>query len=240
MKTIQIAFGVVLATWLAQGVSAQNSIVGNGQIVKQERTLGSFDKLVVRTGMRVHISAGDAGKAELEGESNILEHVVTNVKNGELTITLASNQSYNQTKGVTVTIHVPRLSAIMVSTGCAVDSDIPLEANTLTATVETGSRMTTAISAKNLKLTVKEGSQANLRGTATEADIRLSGAAKLNADKLTLARASVHMDGASHADIHVTETLTASADGVSTLTYSGNPTVKSQEATGLSKIRKQG
>ena len=240
MKTIQTAFIIALTTVLSQSVYAQDGIVGNGQIVKQQRSIGNFDKLAVRVGMRVQIVAGDAGKAELEGESNILEHVVTEVKNGELTVMLAQNKSYKQTKGVTVTIHVAKLDQILVSTGCSVESDLPIQANTLTATVETGSRLTTSVSTKTLKLTVKEGSQAALQGTATDADIRLSGAGKLSADKLTIMRANVRLDGASRADIHVTETLSASADGVSTVTYTGNPTVTSQEATGLSKIRKQG
>ncbi|GAB3789475.1 hypothetical protein GCM10028818_58130 [Spirosoma horti] len=239
MKTLRLTSFIALLTFLTQGVYAQNSITGNGQIVKQQRTLGSFNKLTVRVGMRVHIMAGNASVAELEGESNILEHVVTEVKNGELTVMLSKNKSFNQTKGVTVTIHVARLNEILVSTGCSVESDLPIESNQLTTIVETGSRLTAPISTKNLKLTVKEGSQATLQGTAAEADIRLSGAGKLSADKLTIARASVRADGASRADIHVTQTLSASADGVSTVNYTGNPSVTSQEATGLSKIRKQ-
>ncbi|AKD56878.1 head GIN domain-containing protein [Spirosoma radiotolerans] len=239
MKTLTTTFFIALTTFLTQIVYAQNTITGNGQIVKQQRTIGSFNKLTVRVGMRVHIAAGNASMAELEGESNILEHVVTEVKNGELTVMLDKNKSFNQTKGVTVTIHVAKLNELLVSTGCSVESDLPIESSKLTTTVETGSRLTAPVSTKSLKLTVKEGSQANLQGTATEADIRLSGAGKLNADKLTIARASVRADGASRADIHVTETLSASADGVSTVNYTGNPSVTSQEATGLSKIRKQ-
>ncbi len=238
MKTIGIALALILTTVLNQSLYAQD-ITGNGQIVKQQRTISSFDRLTVRLGMRVRITAGSAGTAELEGESNILEHVVTNVKNGELTIMLAQNKNYKQTKGVTVTIHVSKLDQIIVSTGCSVESELPIQADNLTATVETGSRLTAPVSTKSLKLTVKDGSQANLQGTTAEANIRLAGAGKLSADKLTIARATVQLDGACRADIHVTETLSASADGVSTLNYTGNPTVKSQQATGLSKIRRQ-
>lgn len=240
MKKLLIITTCLLWVGLSHSVLAQSAITGNGQIVKQQRKLGNFGKLAVRVGMRVRITSGDAGTAELEGESNILEHVVTEVKNGELTVMLAQNKSYNHTKGVTVTIHVPKLDRLLVSTGCSVESDLPIKADKLTATVETGSRLTAPVATKNLNLTVKDGSQVNMQGTATEATIRLSGAGKLNAEKLTIAEADVELDGASRADILVTKTLSASADGVSTLNYAGNPTVKSQEATGLSKIRKQG
>ncbi|GAB4015630.1 head GIN domain-containing protein [Spirosoma migulaei] len=240
MKTIKTALAIALSVVVSQGVYAQNSIVGNGQLVKQQRTISRFDKLKVRVGMRVRIEAGNAGVAELEGESNILEHVVTEVKNGELTVMLSQSKTFSNTKGVTVTIHVANLNQVDVSTGCSVESDLPIQATTLTATVETGSRLIAPISAKNLKLTVQEGSQARLRGTATEADIRMSGAGKLIADELTIVHATLHLDGASRADVRVTETLSASADGVSTINYFGNPTIKSKEMSGLSKIRKQG
>ena len=240
MITTNITLTLLFLVAICTGVNAQNTIVGNGQITKEQRTLDKFDKLTVRVGMRVNITTGDAAVAELEGESNILEHVITDVKDGELTVTLAQNKSYNQTKGVTVTIHVAKLDQVRVSTGCTVDSDLPIRANTLTATVETGSRLTAPVNVKNMVLTVKDGSQASLQGTATEADIQLSGAGRLNADKLTIKQASLHLNGASRADVHVTGTLSAVADGVSTLNYSGNPTVKSQEANGLSKINRQG
>ncbi|AQG78074.1 head GIN domain-containing protein [Spirosoma montaniterrae] len=240
MKTLTALFFVFALAVSSTQAQQQETIKGNGQIVTQKRTLGSFGKLNVRVGMRVKITAGDAASAELEGESNILEHVLTDVKNGELTVTFAPNKSFNQTKGVVVTIHVPKLDQVMVSTGCSVDSDLPIQASTLTATVETGSSLTAPINAKTLKLAVKQGSKANLTGTVADADIELEGAGKLNAEKLTIARADVRLEGASRADIHVTETLSAAADGVSTINYTGNPTVKSEQATGLSKIRKQG
>ncbi|MBD2756877.1 head GIN domain-containing protein [Spirosoma validum] len=240
MKTINITLMLISALLMGRTSYGQAGLVGNGQIVKQQRTVGSFTKLAVRIGLRVRITTGDAGKAELEGESNILEHVVTDVKNGQLTVMLSDKQSFKQTKTVTVTIHVPKLDQILVSTGCSLESELPIQSESLVTTVETGSRLKATFSAKRLNLTVKEGSQATVQGTATDADIRLSGAGKLEADKLNITRATVQLDGASNATIHVTETLSASAEGVSVLTYSGNPTVKSQEATGLSKIRKQG
>jgi hypothetical protein len=240
MKTLIAGFFVAVTILFNQTANAQDGIVGNGQIVKQQRTIGSFTKLAVRVGMRVRITTGSAGQAELEGESNVLEHVVTTVKNGELTVMLNENTRFKNTKGVTVTIHVPKLNQVLVSTGCSVTSDLPIQADNLTATVETGSNLTAPIAAKSLKLTVQQGSKATIQGTATSATIQLSGAGKLDAAKLTIAHATIELDGASQANIHVTETLSASASGVSSITYSGNPTVTSQEATGMSKIRKQG
>ncbi|MCK8492954.1 MULTISPECIES: head GIN domain-containing protein [Spirosoma] len=239
MKTLITTFLLGSIFFISQPTNAQDGVVGNGQIVKQQRNLTAFSKLAVRVGMRVRIATGNAGQAELEGESNVLEHVVTDVKNGELTIMFDPDTHIKNTKGVTVTVHVPKLSQVLVSTGCSVTSDLPIQSDNLAVTVETGSRLNTPVNTQKLTLTVRDGSQATVQGTAASANIRLSSAGKLDAAKLTIERADVRLDAASQATIHVTETLAASADGVSTIRYSGNPTVTAQEATGLSKIRRQ-
>ena len=230
------------AFWLTlTGAMAQNQpqIVGNGDFVTRQRPLAPFNKLNVRVGMHVIITKGNEALATLEGDSNILEYVQTDVSNGELTVMLKPNQSYNQKKGVTVTLHVRDLDQLTVSTGCVVESDLAIRSKNLTATVETGSKLTAPIDAKNLNLTVRQGSQAILDGSATEADIHLSGAGKLDASQLTISRATVRLNGASNASLHVTKTLSATADGISTVSYRGNPTVTAQQATGLSTIEKR-
>lgn len=237
---------LILATCISlltlAGAVAQNQpqIVGNGDFVTKQRPLESFHKLTVRVGMHVIITKGNEAIALLEGDSNILDYVLTDIKDGELIVMLKPNQSYNQKKGVTVTLHVRDLDQLTVSTGCMVESDLAIRAKNLTAVVETGSKLTAPIDAKTLNLTVRQGSQATLDGSVTEADIRLSGAGKLDADKLTINRATVNLDGASTASLHVTKTLSANASGISTLSYRGNPLVTEQQTTGLSKIQKQG
>lgn len=228
-----------LLTLTAATAQNQPQIVGNGNVVTQQRPLGAFSKLNVRVGMHVVIAKGNEAIATLEGDSNILEFIQTDISNDELTIMLKPNQSYNQKKGTTVTIHVRDLDQITVSTGCVVESSLPIRSKNLTATVETGSKLITAIDAKSLTLTVRQGSQATLEGSASDADIRLSGAGKLDADQLTISRATVQLNGASSASLHVTKTLSATADGISTVSYRGNPTVTEQRMTGLSKIQKQ-
>ncbi|GAB3991224.1 hypothetical protein GCM10028807_20860 [Spirosoma daeguense] len=235
-----IIFCVLIVFTTYQPVWAQDGIVGNGQIEKQQRSVGAFTKLNARIGVRVRISTGDAGKVDVEGESNVLEYVVTSVKNGELTVMLDEHKHFRQTKTVTVTIHIAKLDQILIRTGSSLQSDLPIQADNLTLAVETGSKLTASITAKTLDLTVRDGSRASLQGNVAEADIHMSGAGNLDAEKLTIARSDVKLDGASRANIHVTESLQASADGVSSLVYSGNPTVKSQDVSGLSKIRKRG
>ncbi len=234
------ALGISLLTLTGAVAQTQPQVVGNGDVVTKQRPLTPFHKLVVRVGMHVVITKGNEAIATLEGDSNILDHVQTDIKDGELTVALKPNQSYKQQKGVTVTLHVRDLDQIIISTGCIVESDLAIRARNLTATVEVGSKLTAPIDAKTLNLTVRQGSQAKLNGSVTEADIRLSGAGKLDADKLTIHRATVRLDGASNAGLYVTKTLSATADGISTISYRGNPTITTQQITGLSKIQKQG
>ncbi|GAB4006623.1 hypothetical protein GCM10028808_08880 [Spirosoma migulaei] len=73
---------------------------------------------------------------------------------------------------------------------------------------------------------------------AGRADLTVSGAGHLTGSELTIDGATIDLNGASEANIRVSGTLKATTDGVSELRYSGNPTVKSVKAMGLSNIER--
>jgi hypothetical protein len=221
----------------AQIKNSGDGLVGNGKIVSEERTLEPYDRLLVDFAVKVRITRGDPTKAELEGEQNVLPYVTVSVNKGELTIGLSRTTKFKETKSVTVTIHQATLQAIKAKTACAITSDLPINSEQLTVTLDEACTLTTPLAVQQLTVDLAAASSVAFQGKTQTAVLRLDAASRVAAADLTIAKAELSLYGASHAFIHVTETLSASADGVSTIKYSGNPTVTSQRATGLSKIK---
>lgn len=226
---------------LAQPTAAQinndrGRIVGDGQLVTQQRTVGRFDQLSVDYAVTVRITEGDPALVELEAEGNVLPYLTVDTKGGQLLIGLSRRASFKEIKKVTVTIHNPRLNRISARTACGITSELPIEGKELILTLNEACSLTAPLRLRRLEINLEAASSVTLQGETTEATLRLEGAGKVNAEKLTIGQAEVSLNGASQARLHVTGTLTASADGVSTLTYSGNPTVQSAKTTGLSSI----
>lgn len=217
----------------------------------EQRSVGSFDQLTVQNAINVFITPGDAGQIELESDADQLQQVVTRVKGSELivevpkgkllydTFTNSKGETTRNSKPISVTLHVSALKTIHLKTACSLTIDTPIDVDQLTVWLSTACNLTTALSVQTLNLNLDKASQAMLRGSvAGRADLTLREASQLMAGEMTVNQATIELSGSSRANLGVTGTLTATADGVSRLTYSGNPTVKSIKATGLSSINR--
>lgn len=227
---------------LAQHAAAQinndsGKIIGNGQLVTQQRTVDRFDQLSVDYAVSVRITEGDPALVELEAEGNVLPYLTVETKSGRLLIGLSRRASFKEIKKVTVTIHNPKLSRISAQTACGITSDLPIEGDELILTLNEACSLTAPLRLRRLEVNLEAASSVTLQGETREATFRVEGAGKVNAEKLIIGQAEVSLNGASRARLHVTGTLTAEADGVSKLTYSGNPTVQSARTSGLSSIK---
>jgi hypothetical protein len=93
------------------------------------------------------------------------------------------------------------------------------------------------LSGHGLKLESNGASAVTVEGTVTNLEVNLSGASKLNAKSLQTQIATVSLNGASYADVTVTETLNASISGAGVLTYAGNPKSVEKNVGGVGRIQ---
>ena len=61
-------------------------VKGNGNVTTIERSVGEYDAIGLSGWFDLDLVAGQEGEIKLEGESNLLEHIKTEVKNGKLSI----------------------------------------------------------------------------------------------------------------------------------------------------------
>ncbi len=61
-------------------------IKGDGNSKSIERSVGDYDEIAVSGWFDVDLVSGNEGELTLEGESNLLEYIVTEVKSGKLVI----------------------------------------------------------------------------------------------------------------------------------------------------------
>jgi len=61
-------------------------VKGNGNVTTIERSVGEYDAIGLSGWFDLELVAGEEGKIKLEGESNLLEYIKTEVKNGKLSI----------------------------------------------------------------------------------------------------------------------------------------------------------
>ena len=81
--TLKIVF-VILSIITTFPLLAQ--IRGNGEITKQQHSVGNFDAITVGGARTVELTQGDSFSVEVETDSNIQEYVTVEVKNNTLVL----------------------------------------------------------------------------------------------------------------------------------------------------------
>ena len=83
------------------------------------------------------------------------------------------------------------------------------------------------MNAQSLKGDFSGASEIDLKGSAGECSMDLSGASELNAFEFVVKNYEIDISGAGDANIHATEMLKASVSGAASIRYEGNPRVDS-------------
>lgn len=98
---------LVTALLLVSSIQAQNKIKGNGHVTTINRTTPEYDAVSFAGSFDYLLVSGTEGKVKIEGEENLLEYIITEVKNDILNIRTKNNISLQNSKNKTIKITVP-------------------------------------------------------------------------------------------------------------------------------------
>lgn len=208
--TLVFAVSAVVSALLATGVAAcilpplspqSTPVQGEGAIDSVDRTTAGFSHVSIGAGMHVTVRTGSELKVTLAAQSNLLQLITTDVRDGQLIVEVAS-PGMSSTRPISLTIHVPVLASITLSAGAS--GTLEMEGGSLVVDVSAGATIKGIGEVDSLKLTVSSGATAQL-------------------GEIRAASATVMLTGGSSAELHVTGAVTGTADGGSTLRLTEPP-----------------
>jgi hypothetical protein len=197
-------------------------IRGSGKDTTQTRELGAFRRLQVESGFEVTMTTGPRSVV-VTTDDNVLEYVETLIENDTLVVRIRRGVTISTVSGLRATLSNDVLEGVEASGGARVTATATA-AETWNASASGGSKMNlTGLSASKVNLEASGGSDVTLAGMTTELTVNASGGSVVNTGALSARRASIDFPGGSEGRLTVTETLTGSASGGSTVTVLGNP-----------------
>lgn len=178
------------------------------------RGVGPFTSLSVTGKLNVVLAAGGSSTVQLEGPSNVLPLIKTDIAGTELDVTIAA-PGYVSDKLVTLRVTSPRVNAVTLSDGAT--GIIEAMGQSLAVSVSGGATVKGIGTVQQLTLTVLGNSSAELGDLAADA-------------------AAISIAGGAKATLRVTKQLTGTADGGSVVTLAVEPEAKSVTVTGGAKL----
>ncbi len=189
-------------------------IKGDGLITTTNRPIADFSALEVAGAYQIQWSSGKPSLT-ISTDQNLLPLITTSVNGNALHIDWEEN--LRPTKGIKIIISSASLTDVKLNGAVSVTAG--------------------NLSGPELKLESNGASSITVDGSVTNLEANLSGTTRLNATSLHTETARVLLNGASYADVTVTESLDASVSGAGVLTYGGNPKLVEKNVNGVGRIQ---
>ena len=237
---------IVLATLAAATLVFEPAkAASQGDLASETRNLSGFHRIDVQGEFDVTLVQGSAESVTIEAPASVIPKVVTEVRNGTLSITVRSDRTLwnwlsgrGLSKPVRVTINLRELDLIEGAGAFNLEADT-LKVNELRLDIAGASKLRIRdLQAKRIVLDGSGTIKAQIGGSVARQDIDISGAGAYDAGQLVSDEVAVDMSGAGKAVVHAKNTLSVDISGAGVVEYIGDPKLR-QTISGIGKVRRK-
>ncbi|SNY99431.1 head GIN domain-containing protein [Flagellimonas pacifica] len=234
-----ITLGLALSMVAITNAQWGKRVKGNGNVVTIERSVGEYDAVALAGWFDVELVDGNEGEISLKGESNLLEYIKTEVKDGKLVIKVKKGVNLrpsNWNSGIMITVPVEQIDAVALSGSGDIVGRTTLKSNNFSARMSGSGDISLAVDAQSVKAALSGSGDINLEGKTTDLDIQVSGSGDVKAYELEAEFVTAQVSGS--ADIRVTanQAIDARVSGSGDISYRGNPKKVNSKSSGSGDI----
>ena len=194
-----------------------NSVIGSGVIKTETRAISGFTSIDASGAFDIEVVCQKEPSLEIEGDDNLLPLVKTEVHGN--TLSLRPEKPFSVKRPIRVRISVPNIENISSS----------------------GATSFRVMNVKNEKMMIdaRGASSFDITGETVALDLDLSGATKVDTEKLHAARVKISLSGAGKATVFASEELDAQVSGAGSVTYAGDPKKVNKKVSGVGSVSKK-
>lgn len=251
LATLALGTTALSISACTQIVSATSSIVeafvvdkqDKKQTVTSERPIeGPVNHLDVGSAITVELHLSEENRMVIHAPSEErAEKLVTELRKGKLSIHEGDSKTRKRDGYITIEIYTPSVETVELGGASKLQILSRLQQDKLKLDLSGSSQLssTAELKVSQLDLELSGASNVELKGSARDAKIDLSGASNLKGRDLNIERAKVDLSGASKATIKVQKDLAVELSGASKLEYSGSPSISALDVSGAASLHKR-
>jgi len=237
-RSITLALMLVVAA--AASAYAQNA--------SETRNLDSFDRLFIKVPGDVELSQGDEQIVRIEADSEeVLQKIETRVRNGQLIIDGDREEDRrglmdflfgddDDDGDLTFYITMTDVTELKVEGVGDVEGQTTISGDALTLEITGTGDIELDLEMNELTTTLTGTGDAELSGVADMHTIRVNGTGDVEAEDLITKRTDASVSGVGDCEVHATESLRATANGVGSIRYHGSPSDVRVQSSGIGSI----
>lgn len=201
-----------------------------------KRDVESFIMLQLDGGYEVILIQDSQEKVIIVSERSNSNEIKTEIEGNKLHIYTRGTFQFDKIKLI---IFYKSLEKIDINGGVTLETKNTLNTNNLQLNVAGGATIEMNIHTSEFKADLSGGTMIQLSGDATNVDINLNGAGKVDADNLKTESTKIDISGAGTASVNASKMIDANISGVGSISYTGNPDKVKSNISGVGSIKEK-
>jgi len=232
-----------LVVLLSASCSAQwgKKVKGNGNVTTIERSVGEYDAIGLSGSFDLDLVSGKEGEITLEGESNLLEHIKTEVKNGKLSIKVEKGYNLKPSSwndGIRITVPVESVNAVALSGSGDIVGKTTIKTDNFKTAMSGSGDITLDVEANSIDAAMSGSGDITLNGSARNFEATVSGSGDIKAYGLEADNVDATVSGSADIKVTANKMLKARVSGSGDISYRGNPDKVDTKSSGSGDISK--
>lgn len=236
----------LLLTFIAASLSANASTIKRSNlssiILKQETQVRNFNGISIGGSIKAFIKIGNEESIRFEGDKEAIAELVTEVKDGVLTIKPKNKwndwgKRFRDAK-ISVFITAKKLTSLAMSGSGSIQVESQLASTDLSIVLSgSGSIKTAALTVNSLSAVISGSGNIQISGKASQSNIVLSGSGEFNGKDVNAENLSAKVSGSGSIYVNASKSINAIVTGSGNIYYQGNPAIQ-KTVVGSGGVRK--
>ncbi|EGV42785.1 DUF2807 domain-containing protein [Bizionia argentinensis JUB59] len=237
----QIVLLTILLCSAASCAQWGKRISGNGNIVTIERNTSDYEEIACYGSFDYILLAGTEGKLKIEGEENLLEYIITEVKDGKLIVKTEKGINLSTSRKKTIKIFIPFKDIEKVSLAGSGDiiSKAPINTDEFDVNLTGSGDITLDIFANEIESNLTGSGDITLTGKTTDLKLTITGSGDYSCYGLSAENTEVSISGSGDMEVVSNSNLKIRVTGSGDVSYKGNPAKEDTKVTGSGSISKR-
>jgi hypothetical protein len=229
---------VVMAAAACSFDRLRGGVTGSGNPAEEMRDVAGVHSVSFALPGTLYVEQGDAETLRIEADDNLLPHIVTRVRDGELEI---GTDSRRLAPGAPLRVHltVRELRALRGAGSGRIEAP-GLRVPSLTLAIAgSGGAYLPDLHAEELTVQIAGSGDVEISGWTLRHELSIAGSGDIEARDLASAELSANIAGSGNAHVQVSERITANLIGSGSVRYFGDPQVSSNTVGSGRVVRAQ-
>ena len=201
-------------------------IKGNGNVVTIDRSVGEYDTVALAGWFDLELVSGSEGEITLKGESNLLEYIKTEVKDGKLVIKTRKGVNLKPSSwksGILVVVPVESIDGVSLSGSGDITSRTTLKSDSFETRISGSGDIVLDVEANSVEASMSGSGDMKLNGKASDFEVQVSGSGDISAYGLEADHVTVQVSGSADVEVTAKQSIKARVSGSGDISYRGNP-----------------